>query len=159
MHADTHRASLLWDRYCLMPHKRIFFWQLLWSDMVPESHPSCTRSSAVVQSHYHLQAGGIEQRITPATVKYCLTLTHYPKAPLFTSQPCIHHFQILEQLCCLSVHTHSMCGCCMLATTFFPAVCIHTLYFVYHFAKCISTERRELHMYSNWISILTPFFF
>lgn len=107
--------------------QRHLFWHFLWGDTVPESHPSCTRSSAVVQSHYHLQAGGIEQRITPATVKYCLTLSHYPKAPLFTSQPCIHHFQILEQLCCLSVHTHSMCGCYMLATTFSCCVYVCTI--------------------------------
>lgn len=77
-------ASLLWDRYCLMPHNGIFLARRFDSTQ-------CQRLIPVARSARQ-QSGGIitfgqgeqERRITPATVKYCLTLSHYPKAPPHT---------------------------------------------------------------------------
>lgn len=70
--------------------------------------------------------GEQERRITPATVKYCLTLSHYPKAPSFTPQPRIHCLQILEQLgCFFSPHTQHVCDAASWQLRL-PAVCMYS---------------------------------
>lgn len=66
------------------------------------------------------EQGEQEPRITPATVKYCLTPGHYSKAPII-------HFSALHSsppdplaarlLFTPHTHTHSMCRRCFLATT------------------------------------------
>lgn len=86
---DTQSASLLWERYCLMPHNGIFFGKAFWHDTAPASHPSRMWNSAAVQSHYHLQAGGIGAEDYPCNSQILLD-----SEPL--SQSSLIHFSALH---------------------------------------------------------------
>lgn len=97
-------------------------WHLLgkafWRDTAPASHPSHMWNSAAVQSHYHLQAGGIGAEDYPCNSQILLD-----SEPL--SQSLLIHFSALHSspsdpwatVLPFTPHTHSMCRSCLLATT------------------------------------------
>lgn len=99
----------------------LFFGQTFWRDTVPASHPSCVRSSAAVQRHYHLRAGGTGAEDYPCNSQILLD-----SGPLFQSP---HHsllslafiasrsFSRSAAFHSTHTHTHSMCRRCFLATT------------------------------------------
>lgn len=96
---QTHGVPVCFKRLLLL---NVPQWHLFWQGLL-------MWHSAIVSSQLHVQLGSSakplspsgrgEQRITLQQSNIFLTLSHYPTAHSFTSQSCIHHLQILEQLC------------------------------------------------------------